>query len=285
MEPDILPPTSDFVFKMLFGDERNKSMLMDFLKSFLELPDAEYELTFLDPHIKPEYNGDKLGILDVKVSTKTGKVIDIEIQVNPVLDIGKRLSFYKSKLIVEQIGKSEPYTVIQQVICICIVDYTLFSGITEHLNTFRFYNPANGLYFKEIPEEIHTIELSKLPPANDGSAGWEWLRFLRSKQREEFEMVAVKNPEIRKAVNTLYDLSVNDSVRAEYEARMKAERDWASGIEGGRLQGLKQGLQQGLELGREEVKAETAKKLKSMGLSIPQISQATGLPQEKIERL
>jgi len=30
---------------------------------------------------------------------------------------------------------------------------------------------------------------------------------------------------IRKAVNTLYELSANDKVRAEYEQRMKAWRD------------------------------------------------------------
>ncbi|HCC36316.1 MAG TPA: hypothetical protein DEQ14_01135 [Treponema sp.] len=80
-------------------------------------------------------------MLDVKVKTETGKVIDIEIQVNPVLNIGKWLSFYKSKLIVEQIGEGESYSVIQQVICICITDYELFPGINEHWNTFRFYNP------------------------------------------------------------------------------------------------------------------------------------------------
>jgi predicted transposase/invertase (TIGR01784 family) len=289
MELEILPPTSDFVFKMLFGDERSKSYLMAFLKAFLELPDEEYELIFLDTHIKPEFGGDKLGILDVKVRTASGKVIDIEIQVNPVIDIGKRLSFYKSKLIVEQIGERDPYTVIQQVICICITDYELFPGTAEHWNTFRFYNPKNGLYFKEIPEEIHTLELTKVPVESDGSAGWEWLQFLRSKRKEEFEMVAAKNPEIRKAVNTLYGISADALARAEYEAHLKAQRDWISGIEGGRLQGIQegiqQGIQQGIQRGIQEGKIETARKLRSMGLSIDQIAQATGLSQEDIGKL
>jgi predicted transposase/invertase (TIGR01784 family) len=56
----------------------------------------------------------------VKVQTKTGKIIDIEIQVNPFKNIGRRISFYKSKLIVEQIGKGDRYNIIQKVICICI---------------------------------------------------------------------------------------------------------------------------------------------------------------------
>ena len=48
MDYDILPPTDDWIFKLLFGDERNKSLLIDLLKSFVGLPEEEYELTFLD---------------------------------------------------------------------------------------------------------------------------------------------------------------------------------------------------------------------------------------------
>ena len=78
---DILPPTDDWVFKLLFGDERNKSTLIDLLQSFVELPKEDFELTFLDTHLKKEFEEDKLGILDVKVQTASGKIINIEIQV------------------------------------------------------------------------------------------------------------------------------------------------------------------------------------------------------------
>ena len=241
MEHDILPPTDDWIFKLLFGDERNKSILIDLLKSFVELPEEEYELTFLDTFLKPEAEDDKLGIVDVKVQTKTGKIINIEIQVNPVKNIGKRLSFYKSKLIVEQISKNEYYNTIQKVICICITSYKLFAGVKDYLNRFRFFNQKNGLCFEDIPEEILTLELPKVPVKNDGTAGWEWMQFLRARRKEEFEMVAVQNPEIRKAVNTLYDLSADEEVRAQYEMRLKAWRDRMSAIEGAKEDGKEEG--------------------------------------------
>jgi hypothetical protein len=53
---------------------------------------------FLDTYLKPGSEDGKLGIVDVKAQTKTGKIIDIEIQVNPVKNIGKRLSFYKRNM-------------------------------------------------------------------------------------------------------------------------------------------------------------------------------------------
>ena len=271
MDYEILPPVDDWVFKLLFGDERHKSMLIDLLKSFVALPDEEYELTFLDTHLKPEAEDDKLGILDVKVKTKTGKIIDIEIQINPVKNIGRRLSFYKSKLIVGQIGESDQYSVIQKVICICITDYELFPGIQDYLNGFRFYNPKNGLCFEDIPEELFTLELPKVPARNDGTGAWEWMQFLRSKRREEFEMAAAQNPEIRKAVNTLYELSADEKTRAEYEYRLKARRDakWLMeetaelARDDGRQEGLRKGLQKGLQKGRQEGRQEILDLLKN----------------------
>jgi predicted transposase/invertase (TIGR01784 family) len=221
----VLPPTNDWIFKLLFGDERNKSVLIDMLKSFVDLPDEEYELTFMDTHLKLESMDDKLGILDVKVRTKSGKVIDIEIQVDPMKHIGSRLSFYKSKLIAEQIAGGDDYRVVQRVICVCITSYELFPGVSEYVNRFRFHNPKNGLCFEAIPEEIFTIELPKVPSSNDGNRIWEWLQFLLARTKEEIEMMAERNPEIRKAANALYVISADPELRARYEAQEKARMD------------------------------------------------------------
>jgi predicted transposase/invertase (TIGR01784 family) len=241
--------------KLLFGDERNKSLLASLLSSFMELPD-EYEIAFLDTSLKPETEDDKLGIVDIKLKIGDREIINLEIQVHPVKNIGRRLSFYKSKLIVEQIGKSEMYNVIQKVVCVCITDYELFPGNRDYLNRFRFFNPKNGQCFEDIPEEVYTLELPKVPSLADGTKGWEWMRFLKAKRKEEFEMIAGQNPEIRKAVNTLYEISADDKVRAEYEMRQKAWRDRMSQFHGyfqdGRLEGLQEGVQKGRLEGLQE---------------------------------
>ena len=184
-------------------------------------------------------------------------------------NIGKRLSFYKSKLIVEQIAKSQHYNVIEKVICICITSYDLFIGVKDYLNSFRFINQKNGLCFEDIPEEIHTLELTKVPAMSDGTAGWKWLQFLKSKEKEEFEMVAVQNPEIRKAVNTLYELSADEKVRAEYEMRQKAWRDRMSQFDGA----------------IQDNKEEIARKALAKGATIEFICDITGLDAETIKRL
>jgi predicted transposase/invertase (TIGR01784 family) len=265
MNYEILPPTDDWIFKLLFGDERRKANLINFLRSTVDLPEEEYELTFLDTHLKSETEDDKLGIVDVKVRTKSGKIFDIEIQVNPVKHIGKRLSFYKSKLIVEQIGRGEHYNVIQKVICICITDYVLFPGTAEYFNRFRFYNGENGLCFEDIPEEVYTLELPKVPVGDDGRGAGGWGQFFRAKRKEEFEMAAGKSAEIREAVNNLYELSVNEKVRAEYEMRQKAWRDRISQNEGYYQDGIHEG------------RLEAARRMKARGRPPEEIADDTGL--------
>jgi predicted transposase/invertase (TIGR01784 family) len=104
-------------------------------------------------------------------------------------------------------------------------------------------------------------------------------------------MIAKQSPEIRNAVDTLYELSANPDVRAQYEAREKAWRDrmaeidWAydDGIEKGLEKGLERGRAEGREAGRAEEREEIANKLKNMGLPPEQISAATGLPPETLE--
>ena len=49
--------------------------------------------------------------------------------------------------------------------------------------------------------------------------------------------------------------------------------------------GLETGRKQGIERGIEQEKINTAKKLLSMGLSIEQISEGTGLSLEQVKKL
>ena len=59
-----------------------------------------------------------------------------------------------------------------------------------------------------------------------------WLHFLKARTREEFEAVAATDPDIREAVNILYELSADEKVRVEYNARQKAKADRQSQSDG-----------------------------------------------------
>ena len=285
----ILSPTNDWIFKLLFGDERHKDNTIALLKSFMELPEEEFDISFMDTSLKPEFDEDKTGIVDLKIKTKSGNIIDVEIQVNPFPYLEKRISFYKSKLIVEQIGEGERYDVIRRVICVCILDYPFFRKAEAYLNRFRYYNPENGLCFEGIPEEIYMIELPKVPVESDGRAVWDWLQFLRGKRKEDFEMIAEKNAEVRGAVNTLYRISEDPEVRARMEYREKARRDHATllhaAVQEGEARGEARGRLLGEAQGEARSRAAIARNMKRRGQSVDQIAEDTGLSAEEIAKL
>jgi len=82
-------------------------------------------------------------------------------------------------------------------------------------------------------------------------------------------MVAQRNPQIRKAVVKLRELSADERARDMFERREKGRRDAAD-----------------REKGAEQRKAiEIARNLLNMKIPIAQIIEATGLTREEIEVL
>lgn len=65
--------------------------------------------------------------------------------------------------------------------------------------------------------------------------------------------------------------------RIKYDESLRKFRDTISVMEGQRLEGKAEGLAEG--------KAEVAVKLKAMGLSVSEITEATGLSPEQVEAL
>jgi predicted transposase/invertase (TIGR01784 family) len=69
--------------------------------------------------------------------------------------------------------------------------------------------------------EYHTLELPKLPQADDGTLLWEWMKFLDAESKEDLKVIAEKNETIKKAVATLAKLSEDEKTRMAYDNRQK----------------------------------------------------------------
>ena len=78
-------------------------------------------------------------------------------------------------------------------------------------------------------------------------------------------------------------------MKKEYEDSLKAYRDVKNSIdtalEKGREEGMAKGLEKGREEGMEKEKISTARRLLSMGFSEEQVSTATELSLEEIQKL
>ena len=246
--------------------------LTGFLKSVLDIPDKEYDrLTIVDPHVKKESENDKYGILDVKVHTKNGRVVHVEVQLWFIPEMKERSIYYQSKMITEQMSSGQDYSLIKSVVSIIITDYPLIPKDDSYHHQFR-YRTMDGTEFTDLTE-IDTLELSKLPPDDDSSDLWYWMKFINSNDREVLNMIAEKSPQMKKAVGVLMELSADEQTRMLFEEREKARRDIASMMGGAKREG------------RYEQAIEIARNLLDMNMPIDKIIKATGLTHDEIESL
>jgi predicted transposase/invertase (TIGR01784 family) len=128
--------------------------------------------------------------------------------------------------------------------------------------------------------EIHALNLARVPVEGEGKL-LDWLRFLKAETEEEFKMLAKKNPMIREAYCKLQAMSQDEANRMIYEARLKAQRDEYSRVQGALEKGWTEGRQEGWTEGRKEV----ARTLKALDVPIEKIIRATGLSLDEIAAL
>jgi predicted transposase/invertase (TIGR01784 family) len=270
----ILSAKSDYIFKLIFGDQRNDDILAAFLQSVLDLPESDYDtLTIVDPHVKPEYAGDKFGILDVKLKTKSHGVIDIEIQVAPVLPLKERIIYYLSKMVTEQIDAGQDYTEIKRVISIVITDFVFITQNEIYHNKYKMFDPKTGSVFTD-KLEINTLELPKLPINEDKSELWHWMRFMKSEEVSELEALAQVNKPLSKAVEELKRLSADEEVRRANDAWQKMQMDTLSAMN----KAKREGMAEGAYLRNLEI----AKAMLTVGEPWDKIFQFTGVSQLEI---
>jgi len=284
---------SDIVFKMLFGNERNKDLLIQFLMAVLNLPLHEYsDIQISDPQSKRKYEGDKLAILDVKVKTTSGKVINIEIQVHVSREMRERIVFYNAKMMTEQLGSGDDYNLIKKTINIVITGEKFIREHDEYHDKFTIFSSQTNTEFTDIVE-IHTLELSKLPTETDGTDLWSWLEFINANSEEALTVLAQKSPKMKMPVEKLLELNQDAYAREVYEARIKQQRDNRAlqrrfrdeALEEGRREGRREGQKKGRQEGRQEGIHDVAKKLIEMHLPVEDIVNATGLTAKEIESL
>ena len=268
-----VPTNSDFVFKRIFGDERNIDSLHAFLQAVLNVEEEELgEIQILNPYVMPESYSDKFGILDLKVKTNAGKIINVEIQLQREASYHSRIIYYLSKMIYQQIKTGEKYSAIQKVISISILDHHFIQENHNYHHTFKLYEPHHKVSFGDIIE-IHTLELPKLPETHDGTKLWDWLAFFKSKDESQLKELANNNQGVAKVVSAYKNMTVEEIEQIKEWESDRAARNKAQFIADAERRAIAGN------------KSEIALRFLRMGLSAEQISEGTGLSQDEIVQL
>ena len=299
MKEKLLPLTSDYVFKRIFGQEENIEALKDFLESILDEEIITIEIK--NPEIPKNFYDSKYGVLDLKVTLNDRIVVDVEMQVKNEHNLEKRDTYYLSSNYVNELKEGEPYSNCKKSIVINILNFSYYKRNEYHsVSRMIFERPKEEEkvemgYEKEdryMTEdlEVHIIELPKFkkknPKMHTKLEEWLWL-FIGSD--EKVDEASKKNKEIEKIKKKLASMSLSPEERNNYEYRLRAIRDEADAIEyktkQAKEEGIKEGVEKGIKQGIEQGIEQTAKEMLKNNFTIEQIQVITKLTKEEIEKL
>jgi len=276
MEEFLMKPKVDFAFKEIMFDT---DALKGFVASVMKLDPAKIRsVTILNTDLRKVHAEDKQGILDVNVLMNDDTEIDIEIQLMELRIWPNRSLFYLAKKYVDQIKEGDSYSVFNKCVSISILDFKLFKEESSFYSCFHITEDTRRFLYTDRME-FHVIELPKLPEDLKGGSDplLLWAKFISSEKKEDFEMLAEMNEGINSAYKRLKVISQDDKKRREYDARMKAIRDYNQGMIEAREAGLKEGM--------EKSTLEIVKNMLSAGFDIGVISQMTNLSESQIKAL
>jgi predicted transposase/invertase (TIGR01784 family) len=260
-------PKNDIVFKKLFGDEKNKDLLIDFINKLLPHKKVK-DLEYIPTNIEPDLRAKKQSILDVLCYDENGSKYIIEMQNAKEKGFEKRAIYYAAKTYSNQIDKSGKYSDLKEVIFIAITDFVMFPEKEDYISTHSIRDDKT--YSKDLKDfSFAFIELPKFnlkdQVQESGIELWCDL-FKYAKDRKD---VTTTDPVITKAYSTLEMSNWSEQDLIDYDAYQKILLDYQAREDFVRDDGIKKG---------EKAKAiEIARKMLKKGLDIDDIIDITGL--------
>jgi predicted transposase/invertase (TIGR01784 family) len=251
-------PINDMAFKKTFGTPENKLCLISLLNAILNLNSPITDVTIKNPYNLQDFESDKLSILDIKATDKSGAIYDIEMQLRIFEGLVNRIVFYGCELYADQLRSGEAYADLKPVYSICLVDGLIWKDAAPVHQRFQLCDLASGRVL-ENTIEIHTLELARydltesdLPTASRLECWLFWL--LHAHEYEPDDLLRLfPDAAFQQATRTIIQISEKTEDKAMYDAREKAIRDYqsemSSAVRKARQEGLQEGLQEGVQEG------------------------------------
>ena len=306
---------NDLFVRYLLGKIGNEKVLEDMVNAALS--DFNFEevkdLEIIDPYNLSENIDLKESIIDIpkgtpsaKAKTKDNKIVIIEIQLYGNIDFVKRIFYYISKNIVNELKEGEDYKNLSRIISINLLNFNLdFGDDGKPHRCFKLIDTKNHnvdldfiqMHIIEAKRFIEIIEKSTLDELKKNKL-LTWMKFFTSKNLKSIEKeLKEANPIMTKVIEEYKRFTSDEKLMRAYDARdafllgqkMMLNREREEGFEEGMERGIEKGIKKGIKEGKlEGIKNEKysiAKNLKKSGLDIKFISENTGLSIEEVEKL
>lgn len=253
--------TNDYLFRAVM--QRNKKVLIGLLSALLHLKPEDIEsIEITNPIVLGEEIDEKTFVLDIKIILNQSIIINIEMQVADYQDWVERSLVYLCRAF-DQPVRGGAYLDIKETIHISILAFTLFPECPEFYAKYQMMNVKNHHVYSD-KFRLYVLDLSQTELATEEDREntlYQWAKLFKAQTWEEIKMLAKENEYIEEAAMTMFDVSAEENIRLQCEARQRYEEDrvsiLASGMRQGMALGIEQGIEQGIKLEAERYSALT----------------------------
>lgn len=277
-------PYTDFAFKLLFGTDLNKEILIGFLNALFNGEQVIENVTYLNTEHLGSRETDRRAVFDVYCENEKGEKILIEMQKGEQQFFKDRSLYYSTFPIREQAVKGEIWDYeLKAVYIIGILNFTFDGMKSTHFHhevklmetvTHEVFNDKLTFVYLEMPK-FHKTE-HELETLFD-----KWMFVLKNLSRLMERPAALQE----RVFNRLFEAAEIAKFSPEklyaYEESLKVYRDWNNVID----TAIQKGEAIGEAKGEQRKAKAIARNLKNTGLSIAEIATATGLSADEINSL
>ncbi|MFT4927792.1 MAG: putative transposase/invertase (TIGR01784 family) [Phenylobacterium sp.] len=284
-------PYTDFGFKKLFGEERNKHLLISFINDLLGGAEQIVNLTLHNTEHLPDSTLYRKSVFDVYCTNEKGEHFIVEMQKTDQGYFKDRTLFYSTFPIQKQAKKGKWDFNLKAVYCIGILDFVFsdHKNQPEVIHTAQLKDQRNQVFYAvrrfgklkfiyvEMPNFNKTLE--QLDSHCD-----RWLYFLKNLNSLDQMPELFANDIISQGFELARTAAFSQQERESYESSLKDYRDMYSILKTAADKNLKKGREEEREKYYQQTVA-SVKKMLNAGLSIANIAEFSGLSDAQIKEI
>ena len=278
---------TDFGFKRIFGTAPNKDLLINFLNSLFDGRKVIKSLKYSNSEHVGDIYTERKAIFDVYCESEDGEKFIVEMQNASQKFFKDRSVYYSTFPIREQAPKGDTWNYkLNPVYTVALLNYDMKDETAFDMNEISHHvqlcDTATKRVFYDKLEFIY-VEVAKFNKTeNELVTPYDkWLYALKNLSSINERPAALRDKIFDRLFQVAEIAKFTPVELKEYEDSLKTYRDLKNSLDTAEEKGRVEGRVEG-----EKRKAiAIARNLKSMGMSISNISNATGLQEEEIKAL
>lgn len=289
-------PYTDFAFKLLFGTELNKELLISFLNALLHGEEHIKEITYLNSEHLGTQERDRRAVFDIYCENEQGEKFLVEMQKGEQAFFKDRSIYYATFPIREQAIKGSEWNYqLKAVYTVAILNFVFDDKDDDY---FHHEVKLVDMRTKKVFYDKLTFIYLEMPKFNKTEYELEtmfdkWMFVLRNLSRLMERPVALQERVFERLFKAAEIANFDRKELIEYEDSLKNYRDWYSvvstaeqkGRKEGIQEGIEKGIQKGIQEGEKKKQYEIARNLKSLGIAPDIIAKTTEMTLKEIAEL